>query len=567
MTPTGRSTDQLLPLLLAMVGGAILWYAHAMAWDLGGRSPILSYDSAQYALAAREFAWHGRLATPFALPIDLAHHATSPWPLSALQPGLVLAEALIFKLAPLHGVPVASDPRAWLTLILPFMSFLMLGVGGVLGMRHLLARYVFDAPFVWRLAAPIVVGFMILLDAEAQHFAVAGLTELPFTVLLLAALLGLARGAGVEYPFVFGLLLGVAGLFRANMLWLAPLFALASAWCAPGPRRVRVALTILAGYALPLAPWWFYKWRAFGSPTWDLTRFVVWDQVEGRDWFQLYHRPVPPDVPGGLDAVRLLAAKVWGNLGRLVPVLLEGPRGLWLGALVAYLFTRPRRPLAAAAAVALGGLALNVLAASASIPWLRFVFPTRVVTEAAGLVALWSLLQRMPQVSGRVRSAACAAAAVLALAWGGWLTAMAHAEARRTSQERGVPQSHTLTSLSIALNEAMRPGESLMSNLGPALAWQTNHPVVHLAHTPADVPACRSRHEFRHILLVFRSHARAWPFWQEIVEREGTARTIPELNVMRERRWRTRDGFDVVWLELGANPSSLAKAGRESGPR
>jgi hypothetical protein len=328
-----------------------------------------------------------------------------------------------------------------------------------------------------------------------------------------------------------------------------------------------VALTILAGYALPLAPWWFYKWRAFGSPTWDLTRFVVWDQVEGRDWFQLYHRPVPPDVPGGLDAVRLLAAKVWGNLGRLVPVLLEGPRGLWLGALVAYLFTRPRRPLAAAAAVALGGLALNVLAASASIPWLRFVFPTRVVTEAAGLVALWSLLQRMPQVSGRVRSAACAAAAVLALAWGGWLTAMAHAEARRTSQERGVPQSHTLTSLSIALNEAMRPGESLMSNLGPALAWQTNHPVVHLAHTPADVPACRSRHEFRHILLVFRSHARAWPFWQEIVEREGTARTIPELNVMRERRWRTRDGFDVVWLELGANPSSLAKAGRESGPR
>ena len=62
---------------------------------------------------------------------------------------------------------------------------------------------------------------------------------------------------------------------------------------------------------------------------------------------------------------------------------------------------------------------------------------------------------------------------------------------------------------------------------------------------------------------MFRSHERAWPFWQEIVEREGTARTVPELNVMRERRWRTRDGFEVVWLELGANPASLADAADE----
>ena len=118
---------------------------------------------------------------------------------------------------------------------------------------------------------------MVLLDPEAQHFALSGLTELPFTVLYLAALLGLARGAGVAYPFVFGLLLGVAGLFRANMLWLAPLFALGSAWCAPAGRRVPVALGVLGGFVLPLVPWWIYKWRAFGSPGWDITRYVIWD--------------------------------------------------------------------------------------------------------------------------------------------------------------------------------------------------------------------------------------------------------------------------------------------------
>ncbi|MFM8558402.1 MAG: hypothetical protein ACKOC6_02145, partial [bacterium] len=71
MRATPRSTDHLMPLVLVMVAGAVLWYAYALVWDLGGRSPILSYDSAQYALAARELAWHGKLATPYALPMDL----------------------------------------------------------------------------------------------------------------------------------------------------------------------------------------------------------------------------------------------------------------------------------------------------------------------------------------------------------------------------------------------------------------------------------------------------------------------------------------------------------------
>src|ERR1051325_9974134 len=168
MLPTRRSSDHLLPLVLVMLAGAVLWYAHATAWDLGGRSPILSYDSAQYALAARELAWHGKLATPYALPVDLAWHA--------------------------RGAVAGSDPRAWLTLLWPFMSYLMLGAAGVLGMRHLLAQFMPDAPRWIKAGAPATIGLMLLLDPEAQHFAVSGLSELPFTVLYLGAMLGLARG-------------------------------------------------------------------------------------------------------------------------------------------------------------------------------------------------------------------------------------------------------------------------------------------------------------------------------------------------------------------------------------
>lgn len=549
-----------MPLVLVMLAGAVLWYAHAVAWDVGGRSPILSYDSAQYALAARELAWHGDLATPYALPMDLVWQAAPPWPLSAVQPGLVLFEALVFKLVPASGANAGSDPRAWLTLLLPFTSFLMLGASGVLGMRHLLARFSPDSPHWVRVAAPAAIGFMLILDPEAQHFAVSGLTEMPFTVLLFAAVLGLARGAGAEYPLTFGVLLGLGGLFRANMLWLAPLAALGSAWCAPEGRRLRIALTVLGGYALVLAPWWIYKWRAFGSPAWDITRFVIWDHVQGRDWFEIYHRPALPEVPSLGEGAGLLAAKIGRNLPALVLSMLQGPRGLFLGALVAYLFTRPRRSLAAAALVLLAGLVLNTLAAAASIPWFRYVFPTRVLAEAAGLVALWALLQRMPHARPLVRTFACVMAAVLALGWGTLQTLLVQQDSRTIARERGVPSTNTLTALSVQLNEVLAPGETIMSNLGPSLAWQTNHPVLHLAYTPADVAACRRRHDFRHILLAFRSHERAWDHWQEIVEREGAAKLDPDLAVDRELRFRTEDGFTIVWLQLSALPPAYAAA-------
>ncbi len=560
MTPTRRSTDHLFPLVLVMLAGAALWYAHAVAWDVGGRSPILSYDSAQYALAARELAWHGHLATPYALPMDLVWHAAPPWPLSAVQPGLVLFEALIFKIIPARGAAAGSDPRAWLTLLLPFISYLMLGASGVLGMRHLLARFVPDAPRWMRVAAPTVIGLMLILDPEAQHFAVSGLTEMPFTILLFAAVLGLARGAGAEYPLVFGILLGLGGLFRANMLWLAPLCAAASAWCAPAGHRVRIGFTVLGGYALVLSPWWLYKWHAFGSPAWDITRFVIWDHVEGRSWFELYHQPSLPELPAFSAGVGLLAAKVAHNLPTLVLPMLQGPRGLFLGALVAYLFTRPRRTLAAAAVMLLAGLVLNTLAAAISIPWFRYVFPTRVLCEAAGLLALWALLQRMGGAGPRVRTFACGAAAVLALAWGTFQTRLVRDDTRAAAQERGVPSTQTLTALSVQLNEVLTPGEMVMSNLGPALAWQTNHPVIHLAFEPADVPACRRRADFRHIVLAFRSSERAWDHWQEIVERDGVAKLDPDLAVAKELRFRTSDGFTIVWLQLSALPPAFALA-------
>ena len=564
MTRRRPTFIELLVIPAVLIAGTATWLLHAGAWDIGNRSPILSYDTAQYALAARELAWHGRLATPYALPIELERHAEPPWPLASVQPGLVLIEALAFRLVPAQGRLAGPDPRAAFSLVLPFICFLLLGAWLALSTRLVIALRLPDAKPAMCAAAALVVGVAFVLDPEAQHFAIGGFTELPFTVGLLLAIFGLAFGLPARSPLSYGLGLGVAALFRANTLWLAPVFAVAAAWSGPRERAWRTFARVMLGWALPIAPWWLYKWRAFGSPGWDLARFGLWDGIRGQSWFSLSHQATLPPLPHGAEAMALIAGKILHNLPGLAGAMLLGPRGLWLGALVTWLvLARPARPFAAAALAALAAGALEVLSAAASLPWSRSMFPARVLLEPLGMLALWALIARLrgPAVTPFMRRALLALTATLALGGGAWSTARGLTEAREASLERSVPATRTLTALSIALNERIPPGEVIMSNLGPALAWQTNHPVVHLALAPGDVEPCRRHLDFRHIVLVFHDARSAWGQWSEVVAREGCANTLG-LEVAHETRYTTRDGFLIVWLELRPRGPALASAAR-----
>jgi hypothetical protein len=606
VSPTRTSLAALLLALVLPVTGCTLWMMHAEAWGLGGASPILNYDSAQYALAARELATSGRLATTFALPLELSRHARPPWPLAVVQPGLVLIEAALFRITP----PVLRlgratfmfsrpDQREWLALVAPFCSYILIGLVLAVALSRLLRRHAPRMLEGRRLAAAFTLGLAFYLDPEAQHFAVGGFTELPFTLGLVLAIAGLALAYAPRRPLLFGLLLGVTGTLRANMMWLAPVLALGATILAPRGRRVRVALFVLLGWALPLAPWWIYKLRAFGSPGWDLTRFVVWDQVQGRTWFSLYHLPEPPVLPAGLDAMRLLAAKVLRNLPRLCLDVFTGPRALWFGALVIWLMVawpwRGRgaqagaaragvaaaraddpaartgvdptetdapadaRPAAIAALAVLVAFVLGVVTAAVSIPWLRYAFPARITLEAAGLVALWALVARVTGSGAPVlRRALCIAAGLLALGWGWYLTDRGIAEARVAARERGVPSVLSMLQVTVLMNREIPSGEPVMSNLGPLIAWHARRPVLHLALSPEDVEACRRRLDFRNVLLVFRDAQSAWPEWREVVAHPDEAPDRPEWNVRRVREWRTADGFFVIWLELKPTREQLA---------
>jgi hypothetical protein len=202
------------------------------------------------------------------------------------------------------------------------------------------------------------------------------------------------------------------------------------------------------------------------------------------------------------------------------------------------------------------------MTAAIAIPWLRYVFPTRVPLEAAGLLATWSLAGRIPnEIAGpRGRRALQVAVAVLALGWGAWQTRLGNQEAARAADSRGLPSVLTLRDLGHRLRRELAPGEPVMSNLGPTLSWYSRRPVVHLALTPLDVEACRHRLDFRHVVLAFRSPERAWQGWSELLANPELAVRRPEWNVARVRRFRELDGFVVVWLELG--PPGVRMAAR-----
>ena len=66
------------------------------------------------------------------------------------------------------------------------------------------------------------------------------------------------------------------------------------------------------------------------------------------------------------------------------------------------------------------------------------------------------------------------------------------------------------------------------------------------------------------MILAFRDSERAWQGWDRILERPQEAPQNPDWDVTYVRQFRSEDGFNIVWLELGPMKPGLARAGPPS---
>ncbi|MFH1680900.1 MAG: glycosyltransferase family 39 protein, partial [Candidatus Eisenbacteria bacterium] len=140
----------------------------------------------------------------------------------------------------------------------------LLGIWHTLADGDLLATHLLQVLFT-SLAAPLIAllagaifgraegilaGLVFALYWPFLYFGGELLSETVFIVLLLGFLLLAARGEGRDRPFGAGVLLGLASAARPNALLLLPAFAIREIL----RRRVRAALLLAAGSALPLVP-------------------------------------------------------------------------------------------------------------------------------------------------------------------------------------------------------------------------------------------------------------------------------------------------------------------------
>ena len=569
---TRSSLAGIVMLVVLGAAGCALWTLHSEAWSLGRRSSVLNHDGARHALAARELARHGRLATTFALPFTLIQHPRAPWPVEDVEPGMVGLAALAMRLAPISlavgrvelGSWERPDQLEWLIVPIPFTCFLLLGLVVGLAALKILQAHSGASPPVAALIAGIA-GLLVMLDPESQHLATGGTPALPFTLGVLGTVTTLVLGLAPLRPFRAGLIAGLTVLFRMSAAWIGPVLAIAAGLTAvPGRRRMVFARALL-GFALPLAPWWIYQAVTLGSPFGDHPTLALWDGIQMRSLFALVHVAHAPDLPGGFSAAWLVTQKTFSRLPGILLQLTIGLGALQLGALAIAAFDRGlHRNVRVASRTILVLIAGFVIGTAATVIEPGALHAARLLILAAGTLAALGVASRLPALAGGARVARPIQALVLvmALAWGGWQTARGLVEAREASRARGTPTVLTLLQIAVLLQREVEPGQPVVCNLGPLLAWHARRPVIHLPLAPEDLESCRERTEFRHVLLVFRDAAEAWPGWEDVLAHPGEARDRPELNIHRMREFRSPDGFRIVWFELGPPAPRFALGSR-----
>jgi 4-amino-4-deoxy-L-arabinose transferase-like glycosyltransferase len=455
----------LVPVAVLVTGVTLA--IHLVITVTGTGRALVTFDSAEYAIAGRATARDGRLVTTFVLPHETRAPATPPFPLVLGHPLVPLADAAVFRLAGEH---------AWLTLLPAALALLVLAAC-VAGLAPALG------------AGPgltLVAVVTLALHPQILHYASEGLTEIPFAAALAAAALAIVRPVTRGRAVAFGLALGIAHLARPVMGPLLPAWLIALACVAPRGMRLRAvgwALVAFAPFALGIT---LHKWLATGDPTADVARYNLLIGLDPRftplsvqcavdppapfEWLRAHPHALPAKLARELPGLALAA---WTQAGWLAPLALVGA--------VSALLHDERRGVAVAL---IGSSLLLALLIAATLPSHRYLIPLLPLQIAFAFVTLERLMRRLG-LAGPV-----AMVAALALAVPVALRPTAHdwrlAVTRRVP-DRGTFDEREWREAGLAIARRVPPGTLIASDAGAFVAWYADRPAVLIPERPGDL--------------------------------------------------------------------------------
>ncbi len=459
--------------LTLIVAAATFWLIHAwLTIAVPGRA-LLSFDSAEYALAARELAMTGRLMTPFSYVGALTSHVRPPYPLLAGHPFLPLLEAGVFKLFGAHAVG---------TLVPVALTYLITVL--------LAARLAFAVGASMPIA--LVAGIALAAAPGMLANATDGLSDLPFTAAWTGALVVLATFRDRPRAFLLGALLGIAHLTRPIVVPTLPVWLAAVVWAAPDRTRLRQLALVLAGFVPCALSLLLYKWRATGSPFTDVGGIMLLTGLDARFQPQDVARLLHP--PNAMTWIRAHPDALLAKLRESAPYMVSQALRLggWFAGIAFAVWTlRPRRDDAPLRLVC--GLSLAAIAglAALTLPRGHYLFPMLPAVIALGATELerGGRALRLPPALGVALIAALlswSSVRPMAAEWAR-LRIAPHSEA--TFGERD------LVRLGAALEQRIPAGTIVCSDMAPWVSWYAKRPSVNMPLATADLDELHARHD------------------------------------------------------------------------
>lgn len=513
--------DARLPLpaaLLVGLGALLAMAAHLAITLVRPGLAFFTFDSAEYALAGRQLAETGRLATPFVHSSALSVLHGPPFPLLVGHPLVPLLDALLFRV---------GGARPDLTLLPSIAAFVI--------------TCMLAATLAMRLGGSRIAAFAaacaFALSPWALRLGGEGLSEMPFTMLVTAALVLLWDLPERPRPFRLGLLLGLAHLARPVLVPMLPVWIAGIVLAAPAGTRGRNLLGALAGFLPAAASLALYKWVEIGSPLADVSGYLLLVGLAPEFVVQRLNRMVPALSPWPYLRQHpwALAHKAWGNLGPEAYTMLVRI-GKPLGALAAFRFVTPgaRREGAFRVTVA-GGIALLLLLSAVTVPDARMAFPFVPALAAMGCDELVRLLagRGFPRAATALGCAALVAFVSVVPLLRDWRDARAGNDGWRRSYREA-----EWLSLTRELAPLLPDSGVVACDAAPWIAWYDRRPATLTPLEPAMLDTMR--------------------------------RHIPVTAVVVTNEWVIRQPGDEVWQRLFDGTEDLPgwrRAGRAHGGR